>query len=219
MQEGSSGYDIKNLSEEERERLAETEIRALREKTKKPQLGQGTDPGIENVPVGDGFANEVTKVYKRLSNLDEDVAGIMEGLDKAAAMSVAEKNAAKFSKSASAERKAAAEAKKLAVFRAEEERVWEGAILVAKQKIAAEEGRLAGASTGQKDKSAGLRLKAKIEDRLKIDEEARQKADDERWEDAEWAAKIKIAKKQEENRWSIANLKKKLGIGKNKEKK
>lgn len=77
MQEGSMGREISGFK-----------------KTKKHQAIAEADPGIREAqaqidaakPV-DFSDKEVTKVYKKSEALDQDVVGVMEGLDKAGAMS------------------------------------------------------------------------------------------------------------------------------------
>ncbi len=77
MQEGSMGREINGFNK----------------KPRKHRVVAETDPGIveaqaqlDTAKSVDFSDKEVTKVYKRSKSLDRDVAGVMEGLDKASAM-------------------------------------------------------------------------------------------------------------------------------------
>ncbi len=161
---------------------------------------------------------------ERPSSLEEEVAAIASGLKQV-----------EFIPEVAKRTKEIAAKKVLDAKHADEEREWEGAIKLAKQKIAdAEETAAKSAPKGK-----GVDLREKIKSTLAADEAARKQADDDRWEAAELSARKRIGEeeqgwedkelearrklgleahaqdeKRSKNKLSIANLMKRLGFGK-----
>lgn len=157
------------------------------------QFPEGTNPNID--------ASKMAKNGDK--GLKEEVGSILQGLHEASVQIKNEKPLAE-----AEARKAAAAKKVLDAKHADEEREWEGAIKLAKQKIAdAEEVSAKSASKGK-----GVDLREKIKNTLAADEAARKRADDDRWEAAELTARKRIG--EEEQGWEDKELeaRKKLGL-------
>ncbi len=187
---GESFRPQEMLSEKEKLKKVQAELNmatSVAEDKEEAEFAQGTNPGFKTD--------------------QPDISGILEGLDKAAQMSAAEKS---------------------------EEMEWNQAIKAAKDKIAAAEST---AQTAAPAKGSGVDLRGKIKETLQADEEARKTAEEQRWldkeeaakrklsmeahkqtqsEEAEWNAAIAKAKKRDENQSAIGRLMKRLGFGKNK---
>ena len=186
MQEGSLRHQIGRDIEESLKHAD------LNEAGKKPlqaddfQFPEGTNPNIKRVSI------EPKKVDV---GLKEEVSDILQGLHEASVQIRNEKPLAE------AEARKAAAAKKVADLRnAEEEKEWEGAIKLAKQKIAE-------AEANQVPSVKGVDLRQKIAATLKSEDMARAAADESRWLQAEETAKRKIALEAHDNdQWEAAEL-------------
>ncbi|MBI2037927.1 MAG: hypothetical protein HYT15_03310 [Candidatus Magasanikbacteria bacterium] len=181
------------LSEKEKLKKVQDELNrgesvAFREKKEEDfDFANGTDPGL---------SEEKTGVFTKpaLKADQPDISGILEGLDKAAEMSVAEKA---------------------------EEKEWNQAIKAAKDKIAAEETGLRGKIKNTLKADEEARKAAEEQRWLDKEEAAKRKLSMEahsqaQSEEAEWNAAIAKAKKRDENQSAIGRLMKRLGFGKNK---
>lgn len=159
-------------------------------------FAEGTNPGIKRIQA---------EVKKPDGGLREEVSSILQGLHEASVQIKTEKPLAE------AEARKAGAAKKVAELRqAEEERDWEGAIKLAKQKIA-------DAEAGQQPAVKGVDLRQKIAATLKSDDEARVAAEEQRWLQAEETAKRKIALEAHGNdQWEAAELAAKKAIAEKK---
>ncbi|MBP6859407.1 MAG: hypothetical protein KBC69_02170 [Candidatus Magasanikbacteria bacterium] len=131
------------------------------------------------------------------SSLEDEVAVIASGLKQV-----------EFIPEVAKRTKEIAAKKVLDAQHADEEREWEGAIKLAKQKIADAEA----ISAQSAPKGKGVDLRDKIKTTLAAEEAARKQADDDRWEAAELSARKRIG--EEEQGWEDAELKarKKLGL-------
>ena len=220
MKEGSLHHKIGRDIEES---LNHTSLPEAGNKPLRPddfEFPEGTDPSIET--------SKMAKKNDR--GLREEVSSILQGLHEASVQIKNEKPLAE-----AEARKAAAAKKVLDAKHADEEREWEGAIKLAKQKIADTEEALAKSAP----KGKGVDLREKIKTTLAADEAARKQADDDRWEAAELTARKRIGEeeqgwedkelevrkklgleahaqdeKRNKNKLSIANLMKRLGFGK-----
>lgn len=193
MKEGSLHHQIGRDIEESLKHAGLQEVGSKPLHPDDLDFAEGTDPGIE--------ASKMAK--KNDKGLRAEVSGILQGLHEASVQIKNEKPLAE-----AEARKAAAAKKVLEAQHADEEREWEGAIKLAKQKIADAEA----ISAQSAPKGKGVDLRDKIKTTLAAEEAARKQADDDRWEAAELSARKRIG--EEEQGWEDKELeaRKKLGL-------
>lgn len=188
-------------------------------KDRKFRSAEGTKPPMKDA--GEFSDNSGWEDADKASDngLDQDLAGIHEGLAAASAQIDKEKKADKFSPAAIKAKKVAVEARIADEERVREEKEWEERIVVAKEKIKnAGEDSSVGANV---DKPVTKARMAEIDVQLKAEDQVRQNNADKDWENLQWTAEMNAAnlrvaeeeKKAETKGW-LAKLREKLGLSK-----